>query len=226
MNEKGAPVYGPRDKVDLETFRKLGLPFWLAGSYADPQKLREAMAQGAAGIQAGTVFAYCEESGLARRIKRRVFAEVLRGREEVYTDPLASPTGFPFKVVRLEGTASEDKVYQARPRLCDLGYLRSAFKRKDGTLGYRCPGEPVEVYLRKEGKREDTHGRKCICNGLMADIGLGQTRKSGHVEKPLVTSGDDLARIVKFLKGGRLSYKAADVIQYLLGVVSPPPSPA
>ena len=221
LNEKGEPVYGPKDKADLETFRKLGLPFWLAGSYADPQKLREALAQGAAGIQAGTVFAYCEESGLTRRIKQRVLAEVLRGREEVYTDPLASPTGFPFKVVRLEGSVSEDKVYQARPRLCDLGYLRSAYKRKDGSVGYRCPGEPLEVYLQKEGKPEDTQGRKCICNGLMADIGLGQTQKNGHVEKPLVTSGDDLGRIAKFLKGGKFSYSATDVIHYLLGKPRP-----
>ncbi len=226
LNEKGEPVYGPKDKVDLEAFRKLELPFWLAGSYADPQKLKEALAQGAAGIQAGTVFAYCEESGMARRIKRRVLAKVLRGREEVHTDPLASPAGFPFKVVRLEGTVSEEALYRARPRICDLGYLRTPFKRKDGSVGYRCPGEPVETYLQKEGKPEDTRGRKCVCNGLMADIGLGQIQKSGHEEKPLVTSGDDLGRIAKFLKGGGLSYEAADVIQYLLGVVSPSLSPA
>ena len=82
LNERGEPVYGPKDKVGLEGFRQLGLPFWLAGSYADPKKMKEALAQGAAGIQAGTVFAYCEESGLIDKIKRRVFAKVLRGREE------------------------------------------------------------------------------------------------------------------------------------------------
>lgn len=221
LNEKGEPIYGPKDEVDLESFRKLGLPFWLAGSYADPRKLKEAMAQGAAGIQAGTVFAYCEESGLVDKIKRRVFAKVLRGREEVFTDPVASPTGFPFKVVRLEGTLSEGSEYQARPRICDLGYLRSAYKRKDGSVGYRCPGEPVEVYLQKEGKLEETKGRKCVCNGLMSDIGLGQNQKSGYVEKPLVTSGDDLNRIAKFLKNTKLSYRAVDVVQYLLGTVVP-----
>src|ERR1019366_475070 len=61
VNEKGEPVYGPKDKVDTAAFRKLGLPFWLAGSYADPNKLKEALAEGATGIQVGTVFAYCEE---------------------------------------------------------------------------------------------------------------------------------------------------------------------
>ncbi len=217
LNEKGEPLYGPKDQVELEAFRKLGLPFWLAGSCADPKKLRDAVAQGATGIQVGTVFAYCEESGLMDRIKRRVFAKTLRGREEVFTDPVASPTGFPFKIVRLEGTVSEEGEYKARPRICDLGYLRTVFKRKDGTVGYRCPGEPREIYLQKEGKEEDIEGRKCVCNGLMASIGLGQSQKGGYQEKPMVTSGDDLARIVTFLKGDKLSYSAQDVIQYLLG---------
>jgi hypothetical protein len=53
----------------------------------------------------------------------------------------------------------------------------------------------------------------------MAAIGLGQTQKDGYKEMPLVTSGDDLARVVAFLKGDKLSYSAADVIQYLLGGV-------
>ncbi|HEY5040009.1 MAG TPA: nitronate monooxygenase, partial [bacterium] len=111
LDEKGEPIYGPKDEVDLVAFRKLGLPFWLAGSFADPTKLKDALAQGAAGIQVGTVFAYCEESGLEESIKRKTFEKVLRGRVEVFTDPVASPTGFPFKVVRLEGTLSEAKEY-------------------------------------------------------------------------------------------------------------------
>ncbi len=160
------------------------------------------------------------------KIKRRVFAKVLRGREDVYTDPVASPTGFPFKIVRLEGTLSEDKEYQQRERLCDLGYLRTAYKRKDGTVGYRCPGEPEGIYLQKDGKPEDMPGRKCICNGLMADVGLAQNRADGYTEKPLVTSGDDLSRIALFLKGDKLSYKASDVIQYLLGRPSSASVPA
>lgn len=217
LNEKGEPIYGVKDKVDLAPFRKLGLPFWLAGSCADPLKLKEAVAEGASGIQAGTVFAYCEESGLMDSLKRKVLAKVLRGTEEVFTDPLASPTGFPFKIVRLEGTVSEPEDYQTRPRICDLGYLRTAYKRKDGTVGYRCPGEPTETYLQKEGKIEETEGKKCICNGLMAGIGLAQDQKDHYQEKPLITSGDDLPRIATFLKGNKLSYSANDVIQYLLG---------
>jgi nitronate monooxygenase len=217
LNEKGEPIYGPKDQVDLSTFRKLGLPFWLAGSCADPEVLKGALADGASGIQVGTVFAYCEESGLMDSIKRKVFGHALKGDLKVFTDPQASPTGFPFKIVELEGTTSETEEYEARPRQCDLGYLRTAFKRKDGTVGYRCPGEPLDVYLQKEGTIEETPGKKCICNGLMSAIGLSQEQKGLYREKPIVTSGDDLARVVTFLKGNKLSYSADDVIQYLLG---------
>jgi nitronate monooxygenase len=215
-NEKGEPLYGPKDAVDPAAIQKLGLPFWLAGSYGAPEKLKEALERGAAGVQVGTLFAYCEESGLTDELKQDVFERVLEDRAEVFTDPVASPTGFPFKVVQLEGTQSEKSVYESRPRLCDLGYLRSLFKRKDGSMGYRCPGEPVETYLQKEGKIEDTPGRKCLCNGLMANIGLAQTQKDGRVEKALLTSGDELSKIARFIKVDKLSYTAEEVIQYLL----------
>ena len=117
----------------------------------------------------------------------------------------------------LEGTLSERSVYAERERVCDLGYLRQVYRRADGSLGYRCPGEPVDSYVRKGGKIEDTIGRKCLCNGLTANIGLGQRQGNGSVEKPLLTAGDDVAQIAQFLKPGRTSYTAADVIQALLG---------
>ncbi len=220
LDENGEPVYGPRDEVDLGEVIKLGLPFWLAGSYADPHMLREAIEQGARGIQVGTVFAYCRESGLDDSVKRQVIEKAVAGRAAVFTDPLASPTGFPFKVVELEGSLSEKELYDSRPRVCDLGYLRSAYKREDGTLGFRCPGEPVDAYVRKGGNSEDTIGRKCLCNGLMANIGFPQMQKAGYEEKTLITSGNDLPRIACFVKdGGDMSYSAADVINYLLGAV-------
>jgi len=219
LSSKGEPLYGVKDGVDPAVIKNIGLPFWLAGSYGEPEKVKEAVTQGASGVQVGTIFAYCEESGLLDTLKRQVFKKVLRGLSEVFTDPVASPTGFPFKVVKLEGTVSETEDYEDRERVCDLGYLRTAFKRKDGSVGFRCPGEPENVYLQKEGKIEDTPGRKCICNGLMATIGLAQTQKNGDIEKPIVTSGDDLARIGHFLKEGKLSYSAAEVIQFLLSAM-------
>ncbi len=219
LNDKGEPIYGAKDEVDSARMKEIGLPFWLAGSYAEPSKLEGALAQGAAGIQVGTVFAYCEESGLAGWIKEKIIQKTIKGLSGVFTDRLASPTGFPFKVAELEGTLSEKAEYEKRPRICDLGYLRSAYKRKDGNVGYRCASEPKEQFLQKEGDPEEMAGRKCLCNGLMANIGLEQNQKSGYEEKPLVTSGDDLPRILSILKNGRTSYSAANVIQYLLGVI-------
>ena len=134
----------------------------------------------------------------------------------VFTDPVASPTGFPFKVLDMDETHSEEETYQARERICDLGYLRHAYKKENGKVGWRCPSEPIDDYLKKGGNIEDTVGRKCVCNGLLANIDLAQIQKDGTPEKPLITSGDDVADIARFLKPNANSYSAQDVIDYLL----------
>ena len=70
LNERGEPIYGERDVADLAAIAALGRPFWLAGSYGDPERVVEALADGAAGVQVGTAFAYCDESGLPENIRR------------------------------------------------------------------------------------------------------------------------------------------------------------
>lgn len=212
VSSSGEPVYTDRDAPDLEAIRSLGLPFWLAGSYANPARIAEARRAGAAGVQIGTAFAYCEESGMDPALKARVLAMSLRGRARVFTDPIASPTGFPFKTVQLGGTLSDPAVYEGRERVCDLGYLRHAYKRPDGSIGWRCPAEPVEDYVRKGGSEAETQGRRCLCNGLAATINLPQIRASGEAEAPLITSGEDVATVGRFLKPGATSYTAAEVI--------------
>ena len=211
----GEPVYGPRDEVDLEKISELGLPFWLAGGQATPERLRGAREAGAAGIQVGTAFAFCEDSGMAPELRARVLADVEAGRVTVFTDPLASPTGFPFKVVALEGTLSDDEIVQARERRCDLGYLREVYVTPQGGIGYRCPAEPVEDYVRKGGDPAKTEGRKCVCNGLAATVGLGQ-RRHGAEEPPIVTAGNDLTDLGRLLGPDRHTYTAADMVAYLL----------
>jgi NAD(P)H-dependent flavin oxidoreductase YrpB (nitropropane dioxygenase family) len=56
-NDRGEPIYGSRDCPDLEVFRSLGRPFWLAGSYDSPERVVEARDAGASGVQVGTVWA-------------------------------------------------------------------------------------------------------------------------------------------------------------------------
>jgi nitronate monooxygenase len=216
LNDLGEPIYGDRDMPDLAVFRELGLPFWLAGGYAEPEQIAAALEVGATGVQVGTAFAYCEESGFTAATKREVIDLSSAGRARIFTDPVASPTGFPFKVVELDDSLSNPVVYEKRSRICDLGYLRTAYRREDGTVGWRCPSEPVEDYVRKGGSEEDTVGRKCLCNALIANIGLPQIQRNGEVEKELITSGDDVADVARFLPPGRDSYSALDVIDYLL----------
>jgi nitronate monooxygenase len=218
LNADGEPVYGERDQVDIAGLRALGVPFWMAGGYGNAEKVREALEKGAAGVQVGTAFAFSRESGLRADLKESLLAQAMAGTGEVFTDPVASPTGFPFKVALLEGTSSALPIYQERKRVCDLGYLREAYAPAEGKVAYRCSAEPVETYVAKGGKIEDTVGRKCLCNSLMANVGRQQTRKDGYVEPALVTVGDDLNTVAQYLAPGRDSYSAADVVESLLSL--------
>lgn len=215
LDESGQPIYGERDFPHFEKLAQLGIPFWIAGSWGKPQKLKEAHALGARGIQVGTAFAFSDESGFDKKMKSLVFEQIALGQAQVFTDPVASPSGFPFKVVQLPGTISELEIYQSRRRVCDLSYLRSYYRQEDGTVGYRCSAEPVDAFVRKGGTVEGAQGKKCLCNALMGNIGLGQVRR-GVEELPLVTSGDDLTEMITTIGGVNGRYSAKDVIDYIL----------
>ncbi len=212
--ESGNPVYGDRDLADLAKVADLGLPFYLAGGYGDPEKVSDAMKQGAAGVQIGSLFSLSYESGYPDEYKRSLIEQIHAGLITIRTDGRVSPTGFPFKVIEVEGTNGVAEVYEQRTRMCDLGYLQEAYLDKNGRLLARCASEPVDEYVRKGGKLENTENRGCLCNGLMANIGHGQRRASGN-ELQLFTGGDELLT----LPLGSLenpSYSALDVLEYLL----------
>ena len=219
LDEQGDPVYGQRDLANLEAMAALGLPFWLAGAYGTPERVREALEVGAAGVQVGTLFALSLDSGIEPGTRAEMLDQLRSGELEVRNDPRASPTGFPFKVAELEGTASERPVYEARPRLCDLSYLRQPYEREDGEVGYRCAAEPVHMYLKKGGELEETEGRKCLCNGLMANIGLGQHRKDGYAEARLITLGQDLDGASAMIRMRRDGWSAREAVQWLVSMV-------
>jgi NAD(P)H-dependent flavin oxidoreductase YrpB (nitropropane dioxygenase family) len=210
FNALGEPLYGERDVVDLQRMRDLNLPFWLAGGVGSPDGLRRALDEGAAGIQVGTLFALCEESGIEPGLRRRILDAAASGNAPVFTDPRASPTGYPFKIVALEkGNLAH------RRRVCDLGYLRVAVRAPDGRLIYRCPAEPVADYVGKGGAIADVEGRQCLCNGLTATVGLGQWRHDGP-EPFIVTSGDDLAVLGRLVSAWG-EVRAERVVRYLTG---------
>ncbi len=210
------PVYGPRDEIDVTKVAALGLPFWLAGGQAGPGRLARARSVGAAGIQVGTAFALCRESGIDADLRARLIEQALAGTLTVRNEPYTSPAGFPFKVAQLSGTLADNEVYAARPRLCDLGYLRVPYERSDGRPGYRCPAEPVGIYLRKGGAAEDTAGRRCLCNGLVATIGLAQRRTDETAEPALITLGQNLDFLPELVAAAGTCFGATDVLAYLL----------
>jgi len=214
IDEKGNPEYGPRDVVDYQAMRDLEVPFWIGGAVTAPEHVQQAFDEGAAGVQVGTLFAYCDESGMDPQLRAHIIKETLGGEVEVLTSLRASSTGYPFKVVVEEGTISDPVVYAQRERKCDLGYLREAYQRADGSVGYRCAAEPVTAFVRKGGDPDATEGSTCLCNGLMSTCGLGQIRSDGRQEPPIVTSGDSLNDIRRLaMEHGH--YSAADVVSYL-----------
>ena len=235
LNESGEPVYGEKDRVPWENIRDLGLPFWIGGSFASPKKLKEAKELGAVGVQVGTLFAFCEESGIKKGIKRGVVDNIfLKNRFSVKTSMRASPTGFPFKVLDADNTHSDSQVSEARDckRVCNKGYLRQAVL-VDGKIVLRCSAEPVESYQNKGGEKEDTAGRICLCNALLSLVGNAHSIKhpfpdvadscividplGDDNEPPIITSGDNASAICQIIKRGRVSYNASEVIDYILG---------
>ncbi len=210
------PAYGPKDAPNIDRIRGLGKPFWLAGGYASAAKLKAALAEGASGVQIGTVFAYCTESGILPEIREAVVERLLAGGVDTQTDFQASPTGYPFKLIDLNSTMASVEGARCRRRVCDLGYLQQFVCDGSDGIIYRCPGEPVESYRRKGGDAGDTEGKMCLCNGLLATIGLGQIRGEGR-EVPILTAGEDFSAVQAMVTTLGREYSARDVIDHILG---------
>ena len=83
-------------------------------------------------------------------------------------------------------------------------------------MGYRCAAEPVDAYARKGGSIEATVGRKCLCNALMADVGLGQHRRDGYDEVPAVTLWQDLDGARRLLAEHPQGWSATQAVDWLL----------
>ena len=203
FDAEGEVIYGERDVVDLEKLRALGLPFWLAGGYGVAGE-SSGSAGGGSGGRAGR-HGVCAVTGVGSRIRTassELLDQVRQGTAKVVTDTLASPTGFPFKVAQLADSQTNPDVYAQRERTCDLGFLREGYRTPDGKLDFRCPAEPENVYLAKGGDPAMMAGRKCLCNALVANIGMPQVRADGYREPTLVTMGNDLGGIGRFLRDG------------------------
>ncbi|CAN2039456.1 Oxygenase domain-containing protein [Candidatus Magnetomoraceae bacterium gMMP-15] len=214
LQSQSTPQYSQKDIPNLTRIKDLGRPFWLAGGYSSSKKLKEALDLGANGIQVGTIFAFCNESGISPELKEKVLHQCINNKLKVITDFQASPTGYPFKLIYLKNTITNLDKNKKRKRLCDLGYLRQLYCKDNSEIGYRCPGEPIKSYLKKGGSYDETIGKQCLCNGLMATIGLGQIREYG-TELPMLTAGEDFSFATHLVNSSSMNYSAKDVIDYL-----------
>jgi nitronate monooxygenase len=223
----GQPIYGPADEPNLQAIREVGLPFWLAGGYGSRQKLQQAMALGATGVQVGSNFALAEESGMKPTYRAAILNRLKKETEDaplVYTT-LFSPTGYPFKVVQIEDTLADDEVYAARRRVCDLGLLQQrglSQPAADGKrkLFTRCQAAPIEDFVNKRGLPRNTEEKRCLCNGLLSCVGLGQVGlpKGELTEEPaIVTLGNHLDGIRRLSSHGQSRYWVKDAVIDILG---------
>ena len=212
----GQSQFSAKDDADIAKVKATGLPFWLAGGYSTPSKLKEAISLGAVGVQVGSIFALCLESGITDALRKQILEKIANKSLRVVTDPHGSPTSFPFKYAELENTISDVDEFSGRIKLCDLGYLRTVVERPGQRIAYRCSGEPDKTFLFKGGEAGATAEKKCLCNALMANIGMPQVRASGYVEHALVTLGSDLSGEEALLANYPNGWGAGDAVRFLL----------
>ena len=222
-DDLGQPVYSQLDEPDLAAIRAEGLPFWLAGGYGSREKLQTALSLGAAGVQVGSAFALAQESGMNPVHRSAIFQALRRGAADadLVSTTLFSPTGFPFKVAQLSGTLSEETVYNARRRVCDLGFLQQRGLSKPDAdrnrrLLQRCPAAPLDDFVNKRGLPMNAEGKCCLCNGLLAGVGLGQVNTQCGEEPAIVTLGNHLRGVRRLSRQGQCPYWAKDVVEDIL----------
>ena len=173
------------------------------GSRADYLYWRE---RGAYGLQVGSRFALCDESGMRRDIKDAVLAYNAQ-KGELRTEFGVSPTGYPFKVLPLAGSVADPTIQANRHRICNKGYLMHAETlEKDGVkeLVYRCPAMPAKQFEKLGGDASETASRICLCNSLLSTAGFDSDK-----EPPLITLGQSGTRITE-------RHTARQIIQEIL----------
>lgn len=211
----------PRNKTDyaeadeltsyVDKVLTLGVPVYVAGAFAEGGSRADYLywrERGAYGLQVGSRFALCDESGMRRDIKDQVLAYNAQD-GELRTEFGISPTGYPFKVLPLAGSVVDPAVYPNRHRICNKGYLMHAetATNKDGQdeLVYRCPAMPARQYEKLGGDSSETGSRICLCNSLLSTAGF-----DSEIEPPLITLGQSGTRITE-------RHTAREIIEEILG---------
>jgi hypothetical protein len=97
--------------------------------------------------------------------------------------------------------------------------LRTSKLDEVGKATYTCAAEPDAAFLKKRGDEKELAGRMCLCNGLLAAVGLGQERPDGYKEAPLLTLGSTTSDVENMLKTHPQGWSAKEVVDRLLSGV-------
>ena len=210
LDSTGQPIHGPRDEPEYRRIFDLGKPVIIAGAMAYPEKLEWALSLGAVAVQIGTMFSWCDESGMLEIFKSQARLQAYLGILEVFISPRDSTSRYNFKHACLPGTLSEEAVRVGRTPACGPGCLMRAYWKSDGRIGFRCPALP-EAFLAQGGDPAEIEGRVCLGNGLLAVTGQGNPG-----EPAIMTAGTDTGFARRVMKHQVDSYSAYDAVRYML----------
>lgn len=210
-------AYGEKDEIDWQLFKeKITIPYFTAGLLAskvsNPNRWQIAKERGAQGIQAGSIYSLTDKSGLRKDLRQAAIKLGFNRQLEIRTDSGISSSGYPFKVAVVPGTVSDQELFDAHPRGCTLFFLKSAYRKDDGTIGWRCSGGNEAVYEAAGGDPADCVGRGCLCSELLDAIGLGNNNRF-----PVLTLGDDAVNFIPMIvEKENGNYNARQATRFLL----------
>jgi len=178
----------------------MGIPTFVAGVGTSHEDYLYWIGLGAQGLQVGSRFALCRDSGMDPDTRDQIIAGNIAGTNVLETSCSDSPTGYPIKRLNLARTLSESEVRKYRHKICNLGYLRADHRvtQEDGTVRttYICPAMPRKQYLALGGvPTDETDQCVCLCNALLATVGLNPNPN----EPAYVTLGAEGLLVTKLL---------------------------
>lgn len=167
----------------LEVAKKWGgIPVIAAGGIYTNEDIHQFIQMGCVGVQMGTRFLATHESGASETYKKKLIE--CKKEDIILAEKYGSPCGMLFRVIK-DAPFYEEAVAQLRKPNCSKGYVLNK-----------------DLYCSSKVGTETL----CICNGLLASIGLNPK------EKELYTIGSNGYRIDKIISVKELMDELKDLI--------------
>jgi len=163
------------------TARRWGFPFWLAGGYGNPEKLRENPRTGCSGHTGGTALRLAASRECGPIWKTGLNSPSDSGNRRGIYRSCGFATGFRSRFAHSKAPLRLFNIYRQRKRVWAIWAICARLYPSGGKIAYRCSAEPVEELPAKGGKIEDTVGPASALQLSDGHIGHQQTRKDGYV---------------------------------------------